>query len=116
MYVDDLDVAIEQTAHPTPEVCTARAFRPCDCDAGAAARRVQCDRARFAEQYGVAAAHIMLAETIVSNLLKSNCPVTGQPDWASVSVRYEGPQIDHASFLRYVVSFRQHTDFHEVAT
>src|SRR5690606_30818708 len=48
-----------------------------------------------------------------SNLLKSNCPVTGQPDWASVMISYSGPAIDRASLLRYLVSFRQHRDFHE---
>ncbi len=46
-------------------------------------------------------------------LLRSNCPVTGQPDWGSVVVEYTGAALDHASFLRYLVSFRQHADFHE---
>jgi 7-cyano-7-deazaguanine reductase len=52
-------------------------------------------------------------ETLNSHLLKSNCPVTGQPDWASVMVSYAGPALDRASLLRYLVSFRQHADFHE---
>jgi 7-cyano-7-deazaguanine reductase len=52
-------------------------------------------------------------ETLCSRLLKSNCPVTGQPDWASVQIRYRGRPIDHASLLRYIVSFRQHAGFHE---
>lgn len=52
-------------------------------------------------------------ETLNSHLLKSNCPVTGQPDWASVMISYEGAAIDRASLLRYLVSFRQHADFHE---
>jgi 7-cyano-7-deazaguanine reductase len=52
-------------------------------------------------------------ETLVSHLLKSNCPVTGQPDWASVQVAYKGPRIDRAGLLRYLVSFRAHADFHE---
>lgn len=52
-------------------------------------------------------------ETLVSNLLKSNCPVTGQPDWGSVQIHYVGPQIDHASLLRYIISYRNHTGFHE---
>lgn len=55
----------------------------------------------------------IVTETLVSDLLKSNCPVTGQPDWGSVQIRYTGPQIDPASFLRYVVSLRRHTEFHE---
>ncbi|AEC19989.1 hypothetical protein PT7_1449 [Pusillimonas sp. T7-7] len=55
----------------------------------------------------------VISETLVSNLLKSNCPVTGQPDWGSVQVRYIGPQIDRNALLRYVVSLRRHTEFHE---
>ena len=53
-------------------------------------------------------------EALYSHLLKSNCPVTGQPDWGTVAVEYKGPnRLDHASFLAYLVSFRQHADFHE---
>jgi 7-cyano-7-deazaguanine reductase len=52
-------------------------------------------------------------EVVVSNLLKSNCLVTGQPDWGSVQIRYSGPQIDHGQLLRYLVSFRNHNEFHE---
>ena len=53
------------------------------------------------------------SETLVSHVLKSNCPVTGQPDWASVQVRYRGAPIDRAGLLRYLVSFRHHDAFHE---
>ncbi|HTH79617.1 MAG TPA: NADPH-dependent 7-cyano-7-deazaguanine reductase QueF [Ramlibacter sp.] len=52
-------------------------------------------------------------ETLVSNLLKSNCLVTGQPDWGSVQIRYSGPQIDQETLLQYIVSFRNHNEFHE---
>jgi 7-cyano-7-deazaguanine reductase len=52
-------------------------------------------------------------EVLVSNLLKSNCLVTGQPDWGSVQIRYSGPQIDQGALLRYLVSFRNHNEFHE---
>jgi 7-cyano-7-deazaguanine reductase len=52
-------------------------------------------------------------EVLVSHLLKSNCPVTGQPDWASVQIRYAGPRIARDGLLRYLVSFRNHSDFHE---
>jgi 7-cyano-7-deazaguanine reductase len=52
-------------------------------------------------------------EVLVSNLLKSNCLVTGQPDWGSVQIRYSGPQIDQGGLLRYLVSFRNHNEFHE---
>ncbi len=52
-------------------------------------------------------------ETLHSHLLRSLCPVTHQPDWASVCISYRGPAIAHASLLAYVVSFRDHPDFHE---
>ncbi len=52
-------------------------------------------------------------ESLVSNLLKSNCLVTGQPDWGSLRIAYTGPPIDRASLLRYIVSFRNHNEFHE---
>ncbi|KRW59954.1 NADPH-dependent 7-cyano-7-deazaguanine reductase QueF [Pseudomonas sp. TTU2014-080ASC] len=52
-------------------------------------------------------------EALHSHLLKSNCPVTGQPDWGTVVVKYRGPAVDRSSFLAYLVSFRQHADFHE---
>ncbi|MEY2873073.1 MAG: hypothetical protein RLZZ373_444 [Pseudomonadota bacterium] len=54
-----------------------------------------------------------VTETLTSNLLKSNCLVTGQPDWGSVQISYSGPQIDQAGLLRYLVSFRGHNEFHE---
>jgi 7-cyano-7-deazaguanine reductase len=52
-------------------------------------------------------------EVLVSHLLRSNCPVTGQPDWGSVQIAYRGAPIDRAGLLRYLVSFRSHTEFHE---
>ena len=51
--------------------------------------------------------------TLVSHLLKSNCPVTGQPDWGSIYIEYKGAHIDEKSLLTYVVSLRMHQDFHE---
>lgn len=54
-----------------------------------------------------------VTETLVSHLLKSNCLVTGQPDWGSVQISYSGPQIDQAGLLQYIVSFRNHNEFHE---
>lgn len=58
-------------------------------------------------------ANTVVAETLLSHLLKSNCPVTGQPDFASVQIAYHGPRIDRAGLLRYLVSFREHRAFHE---
>lgn len=52
-------------------------------------------------------------ETLYSHLLKSNCLVTGQPDWATLVIRYRGKRIDRAGLLRYIVSFRNHNEFHE---
>ncbi|MQA53344.1 NADPH-dependent 7-cyano-7-deazaguanine reductase QueF [Pseudomonas piscis] len=62
---------------------------------------LRCDSSRVVE------------ESLHSHLLKSNCPVTSQPDWGSVVVQYRGAALDHASLLAYLVSFRQHSDFHE---
>lgn len=55
----------------------------------------------------------VVEEALVSHLLKSNCPVTGQPDWASLRIAYRGPRLDRAALLRYLVSFREHAEFHE---
>lgn len=52
-------------------------------------------------------------QQLVSHLLKTNCPVTGQPDWASVLIDYSGNEIDQEGLLRYIVSYRNHQDFHE---
>ena len=54
-----------------------------------------------------------VTETLTSNLLKSNCLVTGQPDWGSVRISYNGPQINQEHLLQYIVSFRNHNEFHE---
>lgn len=54
-----------------------------------------------------------VSESLFSRLLKSNCPVTSQPDWACVQIDYTGPKIDPAGLLKYIVSFRMHNGFHE---
>ena len=79
------------------------------------------DQAMEIDEYGPPnASHLRLVadaqqveECLTSNLLKSNCPVTGQPDWASVQIRYAGLAIDRKGLLRYLVSFREHAEFHE---
>jgi len=83
LSLDRLEIDCEDLVQPAPELLTAT----------------------FDEQ--------PVEETLTSRLLKSNCPVTGQPDWGSVQIRYAGPQIEQAGLLRYIVSFRQHNDFHE---
>lgn len=54
-----------------------------------------------------------LSEVVYSHLLKTNCPVTFQPDWASVLISYQGLPIEHESLLKYIVSYRKHNEFHE---
>jgi 7-cyano-7-deazaguanine reductase len=83
LLLDRLDLECEERDAPAPELLTAA----------------------FDEQ--------PVQETLTSRLLKSNCPVTGQPDWASVQICYTGSQIDQAGLLRYIVSFRRHNEFHE---
>lgn len=56
---------------------------------------------------------LVFDEELYSDLFKSNCPVTGQPDWASVSIRYTGLQITKESLLRYLCSYRSHQGYHE---
>jgi 7-cyano-7-deazaguanine reductase len=55
----------------------------------------------------------VIEEKLHSHLLKSNCLITSQPDWASVFIHYRGPALCHESLLRYLISFRQHNEFHE---
>ncbi len=54
-----------------------------------------------------------VTETLTSGLLKSNCLVTGQPDWGSVQISYTGAPIDQAGLLAYLISYRNHNEFHE---
>ena len=54
-----------------------------------------------------------ITEQLYSQLFKSNCPVTGQPDWATISIDYHGAPIDHAGLLKYLISYREHSGFHE---
>lgn len=54
-----------------------------------------------------------VTEQLCSHLLKSNCPVTGQPDWGTLLIDYTGPRLDRGALLQYVVAFRQKQDFHE---
>lgn len=81
--IDDLDIDCDHHGSPDPELLRADASGP------------------------------DVSETLRSNLLKSNCPVTGQPDWASVQIAYTGAAIEREGLLRYLVSFRRHDDFHE---
>ena len=57
--------------------------------------------------------HDIVEETLYSNLLRSNCPVTGQPDWGTIFIRYRGEKLNRESVLTYLISYRQHSGFHE---
>lgn len=82
--IDELEVTIDQYDHPSIQLLST----------------IQLQEAK--------------QETLYSQLLKSNCPVTGQPDWATLVVEYQANRsIDHGSLLKYLISFRQHADFHE---
>ena len=75
---------------------------------------VECTRYQPApELLSVNTEEAPVTETLVSHLLKSNCLVTGQPDWGSVHITYSGHQIDQEGLLQYIVSFRNHNEFHE---
>ena len=65
------------------------------------------------ELLSAARGEVPVQETLVSHLLKSNCLVTGQPDWASVQIRYVGGQINQEGLLKYLIGFREHNEFHE---
>jgi len=55
----------------------------------------------------------IVSENLISHLLKSNCLITNQPDWASIYISYKGAVINHSVLLKYLISFRQHNEFHE---
>jgi len=75
---------------------------------------LDCDRYTPApELLSAATLEAPVTEVLTSNLLRSNCPVTDQPDWGSVQISYFGPQIEQAGLLRYIISFRNHQGFHE---
>jgi 7-cyano-7-deazaguanine reductase len=75
---------------------------------------IECDRYTPAPELLTAAFDEQpVEEVLTSSLLKSNCLVTGQPDWGSIQIRYSGAQIDQGGLLRYLVSFRNHNEFHE---
>ncbi|MFJ3059064.1 NADPH-dependent 7-cyano-7-deazaguanine reductase QueF [Herbaspirillum sp. NPDC087042] len=83
LSLDRLDVEIEASAHPDGSIL-----------------RASHDEAT-------------VEETLVSHLLKSNCPVTSQPDWGSVQIHYVGAPIDQERLLKYIIGFREHNEFHE---
>lgn len=77
-------------------------------------QEIQIDDYQFSTAYlqDIAAGEVV-EETLVSHLLKSNCLITSQPDWGSVQIHYVGKRLDREKLLRYLVSFREHNEFHE---
>ena len=73
---------------------------------------IDCDDSAPAPE-ALTAGGAIVSETVFTRLFRSVCPVTGQPDYASVGLRYRGARIDSAALLRYLVSFRRHAGFHE---
>lgn len=57
--------------------------------------------------------NIIIEEQVNSNLLKSNCLVTGQPDWGTIVIKYKGKKLKHDSLLKYLISFRNCNEFAE---
>lgn len=76
--------------------------------------RYEVDAALLRQQLASSAlGEAVVEEVLYTDLFRSLCPVTGQPDWATVVICYQGAPIDHAAVLRYLVSFREHRDYHE---
>jgi len=110
--IDDLEIDVSMHDEPQPHLL---GDLPCnESDAGWHAgveRTTPADRARSVIDSDDIEDDV--EEALVSRLFRSNCPVTGQPDWADVQVRYRGPAIDHAALLGYLLSYRAHCGFHE---
>lgn len=73
---------------------------------------VSCDTYETHPEY-LTTDNVTVTETLCSDLLRSNCLVTKQPDWGSIQIHYSGKQINHAGLLKYIISFRNHIEFHE---
>lgn len=74
---------------------------------------ISCDTYTTKPEYLTVDSTEIVCEELYSDLLKSNCLVTGQPDWGSVKISYTGHKINHENLLKYLVSFRNHNEFHE---
>jgi 7-cyano-7-deazaguanine reductase len=102
------EVALAVFEADDPAIVSGQPFGECiDGAAGRWPRRepeaamLQCNPATVAE------------EQLYSHLLRSLCPVTGQPDWATLWLHYRGPALDHAALLSYILAYREHQEFHE---
>ncbi|NIA26780.1 MAG: NADPH-dependent 7-cyano-7-deazaguanine reductase QueF [Desulfobulbaceae bacterium] len=121
--IGDVAETIEQDLSGAADTDVAvRLQRPAETDASAVAQlpgdslddqQISCDTYEVDATLLSANADDIVHEDLNSHLLRSLCPVTSQSDTASLLVSYTGPRIDHAGLLRYIVSYRQHQDFHE---
>jgi 7-cyano-7-deazaguanine reductase len=73
---------------------------------------ISCDKYEITADF-LQTEHHMVHEKVFSNLLKANCLITGQPDWGSIEIEYQGKKISHEGLLKYIVSFRNHHEFAE---
>jgi 7-cyano-7-deazaguanine reductase len=101
---------------------SVRVFQPADTESNTVAElpgtcidslAIRCDSYSIDEGLLAADFDKVVQEELHTHLLRSLCPVTAQPDIGSLGIYYQGPKIDPESLLRYVVSFREHNDFHE---
>ncbi len=92
----------------TPELWTGQAIDAADLTVQSTRQRAEVDPALLQHRPGADG-----EETLISHLFRSNCPVTGQPDWASVRIRYHGQPWQHGALLAYLLSYGQHCGFHE---
>ncbi|MEN3112258.1 NADPH-dependent 7-cyano-7-deazaguanine reductase QueF [Uliginosibacterium paludis] len=112
----DLSAAAGDTVAVRLQDLQTRPARPYALPAGECIDGLDIDVERYAPSAGLLKADATRMEqdvTLYSHLLKSNCLVTGQPDWGTVFIRYSGPAIDREGLLRHVISFREHNEFHE---
>jgi len=102
------DVALELFDPDDPSLAGAKLVGVCLDDLPVATRGLEPDANMLRMQ-----PEEFVEEQLYSHLLRSLCPVTGQPDWATVWLHYRGTGIDHASLLQYIIAYRQHQEFHE---
>jgi len=112
----DLSAACGSAVSVSMHTLSQRPMRPVGWPEGVLLDELDIDVDRYQPEprlLQVATAGEMVSEQLYSHLLKSNCLVTGQPDWGTVVIRYAGARIDHEGLLRYIISFREHNEFHE---
>ncbi len=102
-----VSVNVQQLGHSTPSPLQEKFAGECIDDLD-----IECSVYTVEPNY-LSVSEELVEETLYSDLLKSNCLVTNQPDWGSIQIRYKGNKINRKGLLRYIVSFRNHIEFHE---